>query len=360
MITPTTRLRRSLEKTLPFFAGIAGGTAPRFVYGGRVDVLPTFAYHAVGPSFEDDLVFLQRGGYRTAGADELAAYALGEAEPDGRTVCLTFDDGDESVVRVAAPLLERYGCRAIAFVVAGVVPDRTDGALAGWAELRAAAAAGALEVGSHSLYHHHVPVSADVVGFVDAETDTRFTANVPIPRVTGDDVPTIGTPVYRGRPRYTAAAAFLPDPNGLEGCRSFVRQAGEEVLRRPDGVRELLRLVPRRGTYESREEADAAIEADMRASFDRIAAECPNPAARQLCFPWYATNRRAEVLAGRAGASVLLGGARRGRRGRKDDRSPLVQRLLPDLLRRLPGPGRRSLRGILWQRVAAVTQRTLG
>lgn len=300
MISPSARLRRSFVKTIPFFAAIAGGRAPAFVYGSRrVRGIPVFTYHVPGPSFEKDLSALSRAGYRTAGAEELAAYASGRHQPDGRTVALTFDDGHESLVRQVVPLLQRYGFRGMAFVVAGLVPERSDGELAGWAELRDAVAAGVLEVGAHSLYHHEVPVSPEVVGFVDSGTDTGFTANVPIPRLR-NEVPAMGMPIYRGRPRYTAERAFCPDPEGLDRCRSFVGDRGEEVFRRRSGLRDLRRLAPRAGTYESASEADAAVETDMRASFERIAAECPNAAVHQLCFPWYARTARADRLAGRA------------------------------------------------------------
>ncbi len=209
MISPSARLRRSFVKTIPFFAAIAGGRAPAFVYGSRrVRGIPVFTYHVPGPSFEEDLSALSRAGYRTAGAEELAAYASGKHQPDGRTVALTFDDGHESLVREVVPLLQRYGFRGMAFVVAGLVPERSDGELAGWAELRDAVAAGVLEVGAHSLYHHEVPVSPEVVGFVDSGTDTGFTANVPIPRLR-NEVPAVGMPIYRGRPRYTADRAIL-------------------------------------------------------------------------------------------------------------------------------------------------------
>ncbi len=357
MIAHSTRLRRSFEKTAPQFAALAARALPRFIYAGdRPDVIPVFVYHVVDPSFEADLRYLERGGYRTAGAQELAAYARGEVEPDGRTVAMTFDDGDESLIRVAVPLLERYGFRGIAFVVTAMVPESSSRGFAGWSELRAAVARGALEVGSHSLYHHQVPVSPHVVGFVDSETDTSFTANVPVPRVRGDDLPAIGTPIFRGRPRYTASGAFHPDLDAIERCRLFVRDRGEDVLRRPSGVRELLRLVPRAGSRETRQAADQAVEADMRASINRVGTECPNAAARHLCFPWYARNQRAEVLAERAGATLLLGGYHPTR---QRDRAPLLQRLSGDLLRRLPGPDRQSLVSVLWRRAQSGSARHL-
>jgi hypothetical protein len=359
MIRRSALLRRSFEKTVPQFAALAAHTLPRFVYasgGDRPDVLPVFVYHVVDASFESDLRYLQRGGYRTAGAEELAAYGRGGLAPDGRTVALTFDDGDESLTRVAVPLLERYGFRAVAFVVTEMVPETTGLELAGWADLRAAVSRGALEVGSHSCYHHHVPVSAQVVGFVDSGTDIRFTANIPVPRVRGDEVPAPGTPIFRGRPRYTASAAFHPDVDGIERCRLFVRERGEEVLRRSSGVGDLLRLAPRSGSRETPEAAAAAVLADVSASLDRVGAKCPNAAARHLCFPWYARNRRAELLAERAGATLLLAGYHPTRRGGP---APMLQRLSRDLLRRLPGPGRRSLVSVLWRQAQSGSARHL-
>lgn len=354
MIRRSVRLRRSLEKTLPDFLALARGQAPGFVYGRPVRTVPVFTYHVVGPWFEGHLEALRRAGYRTAGAEELAAYAAGRAEADGRTVALTFDDGDVSLVRTAAPLLTKHGLRGIAFVVSGLVPPVASNGLAGWADLRACVASGVLEVGSHSLYHHHVPVSPDVVGFVDPSTATHFTANVPIPRLHGREPVEPGTPIFRGRPRYTAKAAFHPDPEGIERCREFARERGAEVFARPGCVRELARLAPRAGTHETPQEADAAVVADMQESLDRIATECPNPAQHHLCYPWYARTVRADALAGQAGVTLLLGGIEVRDRDPHKTGPPLLQRLPPDFLWRLPGPDRRALGALLWRRGRAI------
>ncbi len=354
MIRRSVRLRRSLEKTLPDFLALARGRAPGFVYGQPVRTVPVFTYHVVGPWFEGHLEALRRAGYRTAGAEELAAYAAGRAEADGRTVALTFDDGDVSLVRTAAPLLTKHGFRGIAFVVSGLVPPVASNGLAGWADLRACVASGVLEVGSHSLYHHHVPVSPDVVGFVDPSTDTHFTASVPIPRLNGREPVEPGTPIFRGRPRYTSELAFGPDPEGLQRVREFVRERGPELFTRPGWVRELARLASRAGTWETRSDADAAVVADIRESLDRIATECPNPAQHHLCYPWYARTARADALAGQAGVTLLLGGIE-VREGGPQKKSPrLLQRLPPDFLWRLPGPDRRALGGFVWGRGRAI------
>jgi hypothetical protein len=130
-----------------------------------------------------------------------------EDRPDGRTVALTFDDGLESLVSGVVPLLQRYGFRGIAFVVAGLVPERSGG----WA-CRLGGAPGRRGSGRR---RGRFPI------------DAGFTANVPIPRLR-NEVPVVGTPIYRGCPRYTADRGFSPDPEALERCRSFVRERGEE------------------------------------------------------------------------------------------------------------------------------------
>lgn len=68
---------------------------------------------------------------------------------EGARVCITFDDGCETDLLFAAPLLEEFGCGATFYVVAGFVGRR--GYLAP-AQVRELAERG-FEVGSHSLTH---------------------------------------------------------------------------------------------------------------------------------------------------------------------------------------------------------------
>jgi peptidoglycan/xylan/chitin deacetylase (PgdA/CDA1 family) len=354
VIRRSARLRRSVEKTLPDLAALLGGRLPGFVYGRPVRCLPIFTYHVVGQWFEAHLQALRQAGFRTAGAEELRAYAAGRAHPDGRTVALTFDDGDISLTRIAAPLLATHGFRAVAFVVAGRVPPASDGDLAGWTELRSWVEAGTLEVGSHSLHHHHVPVSPELIGIVDPATETHFTSNIPIPQLEGGEPVRPGTPIFRGEPRYIARAAFRPDPDGLRRVREFADAAGPALFDRAGWIEELARLVPRRGVWETRPEADAAVVADMRESLRRIAAECPNPAQSTLCYPWYARTRRTDVLAAQAGVTLLLGGIGVRDRCPTADAPPLLQRLPEDLIWRLPGPDRQGLASLIWRRGRAL------
>ena len=166
MITSSARLRRSVVKTVPFYVALAGGRAPAFVYGGHVHGIPLFTYHVPGPSFEEDLGVLLRAGYRHGRGRRTGCIRERKAQAGRTNGRADFRRRRRIPGARVVPLLQRYGFRGIAFVVAGLVPERSEGGLAGWEELRAAVATGVLEVGAHSLYHHEVPISPDVVGFV--------------------------------------------------------------------------------------------------------------------------------------------------------------------------------------------------
>jgi peptidoglycan/xylan/chitin deacetylase (PgdA/CDA1 family) len=269
-------------------------------------------------------------------------------------VALTFDDGDRSLDEIAAPLLAEHGMRAVAFVVPGIVPDQTDEELTGWASLRRWVERGVLEVGAHSQYHHHVPVSPRIIGYVTPDTDLHFAANIPVPRMGGARRVRLGEPIYLGRPRYTARAAFRPDAEGVDRAAMAVQREGPAFFQRADWREELRRLAGQRGSYESPAEADEAVLADMLQAARRLAEKCPNPAAAHLCFPWYARDERADRLARDAGIEVTYGGITVDRR-----RTPALRRLPPDFLGSLPGPGRITFPELLRRRVRAVRRGNL-
>jgi peptidoglycan/xylan/chitin deacetylase (PgdA/CDA1 family) len=121
--------------------------------------------------FERQLRWLRRAGLRGVSMRELLA-----ARPEGRAgglVGLTFDDGCRDFAAYAMPALERYGCTATVFIVAGPL-----GRHHGWDErgpryprmtanqVRQLAQAG-IEIGSHGL--HHISLSTAGPAVLDAE-----------------------------------------------------------------------------------------------------------------------------------------------------------------------------------------------
>ena len=72
--------------------------------------------------FESDLKYLRDAGYESVTMSELLRWYDGEFELPERPVMITFDDGFESTLHYGAPLLERYGFKAVMAIV-GVVAD---------------------------------------------------------------------------------------------------------------------------------------------------------------------------------------------------------------------------------------------
>jgi peptidoglycan/xylan/chitin deacetylase (PgdA/CDA1 family) len=93
--------------------------------------MPVLCYHGFGPErpkdlysfspqrFEQELSWLKTAGYRSVTLEQIGAFCRGEQAglPD-KPVCITIDDGYRSGLTVAADLLEKYGFRAVYFVVA--------------------------------------------------------------------------------------------------------------------------------------------------------------------------------------------------------------------------------------------------
>ncbi len=170
--------------------------AARFRRGGPVTrrrttergtwTLPILMYHRIGEegadanaryrlapgAFEEQLRYLRDAGFRSIGLDEWAAAARAWAPLPGRTVLLTFDDGDRDFVTHTWPLLERYGFSALVFLVTGRMGGRSTWmqpwgetvALMDWDDARALEARGC-RFGGHTATHPHLTAlpPADVV-----------------------------------------------------------------------------------------------------------------------------------------------------------------------------------------------------
>ena len=76
------------------------------------------ATYTVTPmQFESDLKYLKEHGYHTVTAREAADFVLDGASMPDNPVMITFDDGHYNNLHYAEPLLEKYGMRAVLFVV---------------------------------------------------------------------------------------------------------------------------------------------------------------------------------------------------------------------------------------------------
>jgi hypothetical protein len=147
-------------------AADARSTFPRF--GGGIPVL---LYHRLTPSingygvepvvFEAQMRRLHELGFETVSLDQYVRFIRGEAvDLPPRPVLLTFDDGYLSALRVADPLLARFGWSAAIFVPTGAVgrPGRLT-----WTQLRQMEASGRWRVDLHAG-EGHVLVPIDAAG----------------------------------------------------------------------------------------------------------------------------------------------------------------------------------------------------
>jgi peptidoglycan/xylan/chitin deacetylase (PgdA/CDA1 family) len=139
---------------------------------------PVLAYHLVDQRmdagiawisprrFERQIAWLAENGYRSLTVSELLHR---DNHAGAKQIVITFDDGYQSLLKYALPILSRYDFRATVFVVTAYV-GQTNGwdvkfflprlRHLDWGELRALLAAG-WEIGSHSLQHDYLPLLSD-------------------------------------------------------------------------------------------------------------------------------------------------------------------------------------------------------
>jgi peptidoglycan/xylan/chitin deacetylase (PgdA/CDA1 family) len=357
---------------------------PPFVTGGplpRGDI-PVFVLHGAEPhSLERKLRHLHENAYRTLTADEYVGVLLGSRPAPDRAVVLTFDDGRGSIWSVAQPLLNRFGMKAVVFLVPGrmrsrpgpLAPtlsevetgraetdavlgrDEGDEALLSWEEVEALTKTGLVDFQSHTLTHARVHTAPRLEGFVTPWSRRGYAAfDQPLVHAGGRDLlgeeAPLGTPLFRSAPRTSEALRFFEDPTVRQRCVGTVEKEGEAFFRRPDWERTLRRRLSRqrvRGRAETTEERAAAIDRELRES-KRLIEERTGHPVLHLCYPWHAFGPTARELARAAGYRAAFCGKVPGvpvtRSGGDLGR---IARLGEDYVELLPGRGRRTLTEVL-------------
>jgi peptidoglycan/xylan/chitin deacetylase (PgdA/CDA1 family) len=140
-------------------------TLPVLMYHRVVEEAPAGSRHGIwvtAKAFEGHLKSLRRRGYTAMTFGDLGRYLDGQIALPDKPVILTFDDGYEDNHRVAYPLLQSYGMKAVIFMVAGGIgrtnswdEDEPQVLLMNDAQLRELADAGH-EIGSHTMTHPHL------------------------------------------------------------------------------------------------------------------------------------------------------------------------------------------------------------
>lgn len=354
--------------------GLARGELPRWLAPGETAApggdVPVFVFHDVeAAAFEALLRFLRENEYRTLSADELAA-SRGRRSAE-RTVALTFDDALRSAWTVAHPLLERYGFRAILFVVPTVVADDEAAgdrggeapAFCTWSELAAMHRAGTMDVQSHSLSHHRIPVSGKVLDFVHLGLDL-WVGNFDLPISVLDEGTErrrrAGAPIFASAPRLSGRRAFVERPELTRALVEHAAAAGPDFFATPSWRRELRSVLHRwpeagRGALESEDETRAAMRREIEDARDMLEARLPGVTVRHLAYPWHVGGAPADMLAEEAGMRSVFYGP-----SLPDAASlaiPRIRRLPESYVVRLPGRGRGSFVDFLRERAGRAAWR---
>ena len=361
------------------------GRYPDFVTGGplaRGDV-PVFVFHSLEPeSFSRRLRHLADNDYVTLSIHEYLSILLGARHAPDRAVLLTLDDGRGSVWSVGYPLLNRFGMKAVVFLVPGRMRSRPgplpptwadvlgggadeagvrcreegDGALLSWEEVEALARSGLLDFQSHTLTHARIHVAPRLAGFATPWSRRGYDAfDQPLVRqgerdLLGEEVP-LGTPLFRSAPRTSESRRFFEHEDVRRASVEAVAEGGGEAFFRRRGWKARLeRQLDRRrlqGRLETPEEQARAIERELRESARTIEERTGRP-VRHLCYPWHAAGPTARALAYEAGYRTSFCGKVPGVSITRSGDDPLrIARLGEDYLEMLPGRGRLSLGEVL-------------
>src|SRR3990172_10093042 len=112
--------------------------------------LPIFTWHGVEPDdFERKLSYLSQNGYKRWGIKEFYEF-IGGVKPNDMHVMITFDDGFESVWTKGAPILKKYGFRAVAFIVPAYIGHPQ---YLSWDQVLGMQESGLFDIQSHTLTH---------------------------------------------------------------------------------------------------------------------------------------------------------------------------------------------------------------
>jgi peptidoglycan/xylan/chitin deacetylase (PgdA/CDA1 family) len=171
---------------------------PQWIFQGPGEVIvPILLYHHIGNSpsnspyyvsayvFEQQMYLLHEWGYQTISV-ELMVRAIKEGtELPSKPIILTFDDGGESVLRTALPIMQKYGFTGTAYIVhnyIGLTKDFMDAN-----QIRELYEAG-WEIGSHSISH------VDLTERSDRQQDEIVDSRIKLQRRLGIPIMTFAYP----------------------------------------------------------------------------------------------------------------------------------------------------------------------
>jgi peptidoglycan/xylan/chitin deacetylase (PgdA/CDA1 family) len=294
------------------------------------------------------------------------ATVRGGQRPDARAVMLAFDDALASLWLVVAPLLRRYGLRAVTYAIPGRIAeadrvrrtlddgpvdpdaDRAANPFVTWPELAALSASGVVDVQSHTWSHSMIFCGDRVVDAVGPHYQLDHFLNRP--RLDADgplrflDAGRVGHPLFARRSRMSDARRFLPDEAAMAEVAAWVQgQGGARFFDREMWRTELLARfpAPMPGRWESDADRTAAIEQELVRARDALESRLGSR-VRHVCLPWGISGRQTRALLERLDVSTAFANRLRGRMAVAARDDPFfLKRLHSRFVFSLPGTGRR-------------------
>lgn len=346
---------------------LATGRYPAFLFGGPIGrLLPVFHLHDVSPAtLEPKLQHLAENGYRTVTSGAIERLVHDGIHPGPRTVALCFDDAHASVWSVGAPLLRRYGFRAVTFAIPARIADAAetratmDGPAAPaqpgldefvtWPELRELHASGVVDVQCHTYSHSSIFCHDALLGFVTPAYGARHPLSRPlVSRQCGDAYlgpEALGAPLYLQRSRMSDALRYFDEPAARERCLAHVRtHGGAAAFARTGWASELQVLASAPGVSETETERRRAIYDELEAGRAVLSERLRTGSIRHLCFPWGVAGTVAREAARAVGFRTAFSERLFGLRAVQANDDPWrLMRLNGKFITRLPRRRRRLL-----------------
>ena len=159
---------------------------PIGVYANGFQTVPILCYHRFGPNrsamtmtaatFEAQMDYLARNGYRVIPMRELARFFEGKEPLPKKTVVITIDDGYRATYQIAYPILKKHGFPATVYLYsdfAGAGDAMT------WPQMQEMVQSGLIEIQPHSKTHSNLTVK--LPGESDAKYAERIRREVDAP-----------------------------------------------------------------------------------------------------------------------------------------------------------------------------------
>ena len=334
--------------------------------------IPAFVFHEVSTdSFVPMLQFLADNQYATLTADEYVERLLKKERNQAREVLLTFDDGHKSLYTHAFPALKEFGLKAVAYIVPGMIAnngysDNGKETVCNWDEILEMHESSTIDFQSHSMYHHSISSSNQVVDFARSRLRSSFFDDfVPLfpeeGRVKELYELEYGTPILDWAPRFSTARAFHESPDTVLACVEHVNRCGGDDYFQKTNWRGQLKAVmadarnknPDRG-YETDADQRQAIKDDFINSQQMIESRLPGKKVEHFCYPWFHGSALSVEISAEVGYVSNAWGSLLPSFS-LNNRNPIhISRISPTYLLRLPGKGRKPLKDVLNTRLVQV------